>query len=128
MKIIHKLGIFLLVFAVLAVLAGCKSEAPVFQVADVAADPGAYSGTLTVVGVAYGYSQADPAVVGIMDKKELQCVSPTCNKQLLPVKVNGARPAIGDEVKITGTFSREPWGYLFHAEAVEVVANHKLGG
>lgn len=128
MKIIHKLGIFLLVFAVLAVLAGCKSEAPVFQVADVAADPGAYSGTLTVVGVAYGYSQADPTVVGVMDKKELQCVSPTCNKLLLPVKINGARPAIGDEVKITGTFSREPWGYLFHAEAVEVVANHKLGG
>lgn len=128
MKIIHKLGIFLLVFAVLAVLAGCKSEAPVFQVADVAADPGAFTGTLTLVGVAYGYSQADPTVVGVMDKKELQCVSPTCNKQLLPVKITGARPAIGDELKITGTFSREPWGYLFHAEAMEVVTNHKLGG
>lgn len=128
MKIVHKFGMFLLAIGLLAMLAGCNSEAPAFQVSDVAADPGAYSGTLTVVGVAYGYSQADSTVVGIMDKKELQCTSPNCHKLLLPVKISGALPAIGDEVKITGTFSREPWGYLFHAEAVQVVANHKLGG
>jgi hypothetical protein len=81
-----------------------------------------------VVGIAYGYAQSDATIVGIMDKKELQCTTPNCNKLLLPVKIAGTRPAIGDEVKISGSFSREPGGYLFRAEKMEVVANHKLGG
>jgi hypothetical protein len=44
------------------------------------------------------------------------------------VKITGTRPAIGDEVKISGSFTREPGGYLFHADKMEVLANHKLGG
>jgi hypothetical protein len=80
------------------------------------------------VGITYGYSQSDATIVGVMDKKELQCTTPNCNKVLLPVKITGTRPAIGDEVKISGSFTREPGGYLFHADKMEVLANHKLGG
>ncbi len=122
--------LFLLLISVvfLSLAAGCKESTPAFQVNDVVSDPGAFSGAVTVVGITYGYSQADPAIVGIMDKKELQCTTPNCKKLLLPVKIEGPRPAIGDEVMISGSFTRAPGGYLFHAETVEILGNHPLGG
>jgi hypothetical protein len=128
MRNLRYLFIFIIAISLLALSAGCKNETPAFQVNDLASDPAAFSGPLTVVGIAYGYSKSDATIVGIMDKKELQCTTPNCNKVLLPVKIAGTRPAIGDEVKISGSFSREPGGYLFRAEKMEVVANHKLGG
>jgi hypothetical protein len=120
--------VFIAAIFLLALAAGCKNETPSFQINDVASDPGAFEGPLTVVGITYGYSQSDATIMGVMDKKELQCTTPNCNKVLLPVKITGARPAIGDEVRISGSFSREPGGYLFHAEKMEVLATHRLGG
>jgi hypothetical protein len=122
--------IFMLITALLllTLAPGCKDETPTFQINDVVSDPAAFSGQLTVVGIIYGYSRTDATIVGVMDKKELQCTTPNCEKVLLPVKINGTRPAVGDEIMITGTFSREPEGYLFRAEQVEVLRNHKLGG
>ena len=128
MKNLRFLVLSAVALCLLALSAGCKNEAPAFQVNDIVSDPGAFSGPLTVEGIAYGYSQADATVVGIMDKKELQCTTPNCKKALIAVKINGPRPAIGDEVRISGSFTREPWGYLFHAKEMEVLANHRLGG
>jgi hypothetical protein len=122
--------VFMLITALLllALAPGCKDGVRTFQINDLASDPAAFSGQLTVVGIIYGYSQNDATIVGVMDMKELQCTTPNCEKLLLPVKINGTRPAIGDEIKFTGTFSREPEGYLFRAEQVEVLRQHKLGG
>jgi hypothetical protein len=128
MRNLRYIVVFATAIFLLALAAGCRNEAPAFHVNDVASDPGAFGGSLTVVGITYGYSKSDATIVGIMDKKELQCTTPNCNKVLLPVKIKGTPPAIGAEVKISGSFSRESGGYLFHAEKMEVIANHRLGG
>jgi hypothetical protein len=95
---------------------------------EVASDPAAFTGTITVTGVTYGFSRQDPNIFGIMDVKELQCKSPNCNKLILPVKLQGKLPAGGDEVSLTGSFVNSGGGYLFAAEQIKVLRNHKLGG
>jgi predicted small secreted protein len=106
---------------------GCEKKNPPLGVGQVVSDPGAFSGSMDVIGIAYAYSSSDPNVMGIMDLGELQCASPTCTKPLLPVRVGGTRPAIGDEVQVTGSMVKEAAGYLFKAEAVKVLARHNLG-
>jgi len=128
MKNFRILFVLVAAFCVLALAAGCKNESPAFQVNDVASDPGAFKGSLTLVGVVNAYAQADATIMGVMDKKELQCTTPGCEKVLLPVKVTGQMPAIGAEVRLSGSFTRESWGYLFHAEKMDVLATHQLGG
>ena len=108
-------------------LAGCDN-AKAFNVNDVASDPAAYTGSITLTGIMGGTSQMDPTVFGIMDLKELQCTTPGCNKVFIPIRANGQVPALGDEVRVTGSFRQEPGGYIFVAEQVKVVKNHKLGG
>jgi len=129
MKIsIRHIPLSLAILCVTALLAGCQPEGPTFQVNDVVSDPGAFNKTLSVVGVVNAYGKTDSSLVGIMDKKELQCTTPGCSKVLLAVRVKGDRPAIGDEVKATGSFTKESWGYVLNAEKVSVLANHDLGG
>jgi len=125
---IRHISLFLSILCAAALLTGCQSEAPAFQVNDVVSDPGAFNGSLSVVGIVNAYAQSDATLVGIMDKKELQCTTPGCSKILLAVRVEGTRPAIGDEVKVSGTFVRESWGYVLNAEKISVLANHNLGG
>ena len=125
---LYKSAFLALVLLAVTVVSGCNNEATTFQVNDVVSDPGAYSGPMIIEGVVYAYAQTDNSIVGVMDKKELQCTTPNCNKVLLPVKVGADRPRIGDEVKISGAISKEEWGYLLQAEKIEVLANHKLGG
>lgn len=106
---------------------GCKKDNPPLGVGQVVSDPGAFSESMDVVGITYAYSTSDPSVMGIMDRGELQCASPTCTKQLLPVRVSGPRPAVGDEVRVTGVMVKEAAGYLFKADAVQILARHNLG-
>ena len=106
-----------------------QGEAKTLSVNEIGTDPAAYTGTITFRGVMGGISQADPSVVGVMDIKELQCTSANCNKILIPVKCAGNPPVLGDEVKVTGSFRVVPnGGYLFVADNVKVVKNHKIGG
>lgn len=98
------------------------------SVSEVGSDPAAFTGTITVTGVTYGFSRQDPNLFGIMDVKELQCQSPNCNKLIVPVKFQGTLPTVGDEVRLTGSFVNSGGGYLFAAEQIEVLRNHKLGG
>ena len=44
---------------------------------------------------------------GIMDKKELQCTTPGCNKVYVPVRTSGKMPVPGDEVRATGSFTKD---------------------
>ena len=105
-----------------------KGSTSAIQVNQVAADPSAYSGTITVTGIMAGTSPQDPSVFGIFDIKELQCKTPNCNKIYLPVKHQGVMPKPGDEVRVSGSFVKTSDGYLFAASNVKVVRNHKIGG
>lgn len=119
----------LLLSLALALAFGCakQEEAATLNVNDIGPDPAAYVGKMTIIGIAAVYSP-DAGIFGVMDRKELQCQSPNCNKSIVPIRFQGPRPSIGDELLITGSFQKTPRGYLFDAEAVKVVRNHKLGG
>jgi hypothetical protein len=106
---------------------GCEKKNPPLGVGQVVSDPGAFSGSMDVIGIAYAYSSSDPNVMGIMDLGELQCANPTCTKPLLPVRVGDTRPAIGDEVQVTGSMVKEASGYLFKAESIQTLRRHNLG-
>lgn len=117
--------VLIFVLAMISLTTGCRED--VFQVNDIVSDPGAFSEPLSLEGIVYKFAQGDSSIVGIMDKKELQCTTPNCNKALLAVRVPGPQLAIGDEVKVSGTIAKESWGYILKAEQVEVIAKHKLG-
>ena len=124
------------IYLLVAVLAGAaisfsmvnKGNANVLNVNEIGSDPAAYSGTITVTGVMGGISRTDSSIFGVMDLKELQCTSANCNKVFIPVKYQGAQPVLGDEIKMTGTFINSNGGYLFAADNVKVLRNHKIGG
>lgn len=120
----------LVLAASLLILAACDKDpsATAINVNDLGADPAAFSGPLTVVGVTAAFAQQDRTLFGVMDKKELQCQSPNCNKLILPVRTRGSLPTLGDEVLLSGTLAREASGYVFAAEKIEVLRNHKLRG
>lgn len=103
-------------------------EAKALNVNEIGSDPSAFTGTITFTGIMGGISKQDPNVVGIMDLKELQCTTPGCNKIYIPVKCASVVPVLGDEVKVTGNFIKEAKGYLFTADKITVVRNHKIGG
>lgn len=105
-----------------------RGDANALQVNQVGADPSAYSGTITVTGIMAGISQQDPSVFGMFDLKELQCTTPNCNKIYLPVRHQGAMPKPGDEVRVSGSFTKTGDGFLFTASNVKVVRNHRIGG
>lgn len=105
-----------------------RGDASALQVNQVASDPSAYSGTITVSGIMVGISPQDPSVFGIFDLKELQCTTPNCNKLYLPVKSQGTMPKPGDEVRISGSFVNTSNGYIFSASSIKVLRNHKIGG
>ena len=120
-----KVFVSLSIVAIIALMAGCKDD--VFQVNDVVSDPGAFSKPLTLEGVVYAYAKGDTTIVGVMDKKELQCKTPNCNKALLAVKAPGKRFNVGDEIKASGSIVKESWGYVLIADDVKVVTTHKIG-
>ena len=105
-----------------------KGGANALHVNQVASDPSAYSGTLTVTGIMAGTSPQDPSVFGIFDLKELQCTTPNCKKIYLPVKHQGTMPKLGDEVLVSGSFMQVSGSYIFSASNVKVVRNHRIGG
>jgi hypothetical protein len=83
---------------------------------------------VVVAGVMAGLHPQDPAIFGIMDVKELQCKSANCNRLIMAVKYQGQHPVLGDEVRITGNLINTGQGYLFAAQNLKVVRNHKIGG
>jgi predicted small lipoprotein YifL len=116
----------LMVMALMLVtLTACQDRGPTaLNINDLRSDPGAFTGTLTVTGILGAFSQHDPQIFGVMDKSELQCTSPNCNKFYLPVRFAGPIPAYGDEVVVTGSFM--PGTTLFAATELKVIRNHSL--
>lgn len=105
-----------------------QNEPKALTVSEVGADPAAYSGTITVTGVMAGVYRQDPTIFGIMDVKELQCQTANCNKVIMPVKYQGPQPVLGDEIRLTGSLVNSGQGYLFVAQNLKVLRNHKIGG
>jgi hypothetical protein len=114
--------------AVIVFVIVSQGGAKALNVRDVGGDPSSFSGTITITGIMGGVSQQDPSIFGIMDIKELQCTTPNCNRQFIPVRYQGRLPAVGDEVKVTGSFINVSGGYLFAAQNVRVLRNHRIGG
>jgi len=112
----------------LAVAFITQGSAKSLSVNEVSSDPAAFTGIITVTGIMGGVSQQDPTIFGIMDKKELQCTTPNCKKVFIPVKFQGKLPVLGDEVNVTGRFVRVGDDFLFAAEKMKMVRNHKIGG
>ena len=126
-SIIPLLSILLILFSTV-LFSGCQRDPGALQVNDVVSDPGAFKGVLNVVGVVNAFSQSDPTILGIMDKKELVCTKPGCKKVLMPVQFTGKRPALGDEIVVSGAFQNLADGLIFKADSMEVLASHELGG
>lgn len=118
----------LFVGIVLAVVITSRGDGDILHVNQVGADPLAYSGTITVTGIMAGFSTSDPGIFGIYDIKELQCTTANCNKLYVPVRYQGTMPKVGDEIRITGSFLKDPKGVVFTAEKLKVVRNHQIGG
>ena len=124
------------IYVVIAVVLGAviafsfvkQGEAKALSVNEIGSDPAAFSGTITVTGIMAGVSDIDRSVFGIMDVKELQCKSANCNKVYIPVKYVGSQPVPGDEIRITGKFVNAGGGYMFAADKMQVLRNHKIGG
>lgn len=116
------------VVAIIGFIVITMGDARALNVNDVGNDPASFKGTITITGIMGGVSQQDPSVFGIMDIKELQCTTPNCNKLFIPVKHQGQTPRLGDEVRVTGSFVKDSGGFLFAAQQVKVVRNHKIGG
>jgi hypothetical protein len=95
---------------------------------DVGSDPAAFSGTITITGIAAGVAPQDPTVFGLVDTRELKCTTPNCNKIVIPVKHAGGLPKPGDEVRLTGAFVNQGKGYYFASTKLKVLRNHKIGG
>lgn len=128
MKKITIASIILAVVAVVGFISFTMGTAKGLNVNDVGNDPASFKGTITITGIMGGVSTQDPAIFGIMDVKELQCTTPNCNKLYIPIRFQGQRPKLGDEITVTGSFIKNPDGFLFAAEQLKVVRNHKLGG
>jgi len=120
-----RIFVYLSIVAIIGLTAGCKED--VFQVNDVVSDPGAFSKPLTLEGVVYAFAKGDTTIVGVMDKKELQCKTPNCNKALLAVKAPGKQLNVGDEIKASGSIVKESWGYVLKADDVKIITKHKIG-
>ena len=120
-----KVVVYLSLLAIIGLTSGCKEQ--VFQVNDIVSDPGAFSEPLTIEGIVYTYAKGDTSIVGVMDKKELQCKTPNCNKALLAVKTPGKQLAVGDEIEVSGSINKVGRGYVLKAEQVKVITTHNLG-
>ena len=119
------IGITLLAAAIAFAVNACRGSSGL-GVNEIRNNPALLQGTVTVQGVVGGFSQQDPRIFGVMDLSELNCNNPNCGRFFLPVRAEGPPPKIGDEVRITGRLTEEPWGKVFAANKVHVVRNHRL--
>jgi hypothetical protein len=89
----------------------------VVNVDDVAADPGAYGGTIAISGVV-SYVKSDNAVFGIIDVREYElCGIVTCAANQLPISVplsrySGELPEVEDEILVYGEIINSADGYV----------------
>ncbi len=116
-------GVAALIAAVIVTL-NLLGGAPPLNVNDLRGDPSAFKGKVKVIGVMAGVSRVDATVIGLMDRAELACKSPNCEKFYLPVRFAGPQPVVGDEVEVVGAIKADE--QVLVASALKVLRNHKL--
>ena len=96
-----------------------KTAAP--EVRDVASDPSAHVGSLTLTGVV-GITKKGKGFV-LVDNKEYENEGFGCLTSDEPTKISvlwtGASPKVKDKVRVEGKLVKEKKGYSFTAEKVE---------
>jgi hypothetical protein len=97
------------------------------QINDVAVDPGAHPGRITITGIIGAYSPQDRTLFGLTDTRLVQSGSPSPRKEFIPVRYQGGElPPYGEEVRVTGSFQLANGGYLFMAENIKILNKRKL--
>lgn len=95
-------------------------EGQVLSIADIQADPFAYTGTITITGVVAGRAAEDQSVFLMVDTTEAKvCKQTGCAKFYLPVRYSGEQPKEWDEIKVTGSFVKGK--FLFTAEKADIL-------
>jgi len=130
MKKIISVGKFILLvifaLALTTVVVGCSGDDG-FKVSQVQHDPFAFPGEITIDGTVAMFSDADPALFGVMDTDELlQCGRFDCGAWIMPTTYLGAaRPTInvGDNVTLTGEFVRAENMVVFQVSDMSVGNN-----
>ena len=98
----------------------------VLSVSDIQADPSAFKGTITIIGVVAAVFKEDPKLFAIIDTKEAKlCKSTGCAKFYLPVQYERQIPNLWDEVNVTGNF--EGGDPNFRAINVDVLRHLTFG-
>jgi len=119
--------IFITSIAIIS-LGGGKSKTikgGVLSINDIQADPSAYKGTITIIGVVAVFSKRDPKTFAIIDTSEAKlCKTTGCARFYLPVSYEGTVPKVWDEVNVTGSFA--DGGKLFVATKVDVLRHLKF--
>lgn len=95
-------------------------EVGVLSVNDIASDPSAYKGVITITGVVAKRHPSDPKLFAIIETSEAKlCKSTGCARFYLPVRYEGDMPREWDEVNVTGSFVEG--GRIFSATKEKVL-------
>ena len=115
-----------LAFALAICVVGCATDDG-FEVSQVALDPLAFGGEITINGTVTSFSPDDPNFFGVMDTTELlQCGQFDCGAWIMPTLYMGAaRPHIeqGDNVVLTGQFVSMDGMVTFQVASMDVGNN-----
>ncbi len=133
-KYIFVLSVIMLIAAVaFTTLSNGKTktvkESGILSVDDIASDPSAYKGVITVTGVVADKSRFKiPVNVFLMvETSEAKiCKQTGCARFYLSVRHEGTLPKEWDEVNVTGSFV--DGGRVFSATKVEVLRHLDFGG
>jgi hypothetical protein len=133
----RKITLFMAIALITASLTvGCaKDDAAdrnVLSILDVYADPYAFTGDITLTGIAGNFLEQDPVVFDLYYTETL-LAKDSCCLISFPTKFpdNLPRPKLGDEINVTGRFIRYDvdMGYgwvhdiVFEVEEIEVIRN-----
>lgn len=93
------------------------------SVSDIAADPFAYQGVITVNGIIAKLSQDEPNTFTMIESKEaILCKGTHCAAFYLPVKYKDGKFTQNMEVNVTGTINED--GKILVAQHIQIVKSH----
>jgi cytochrome c-type biogenesis protein CcmE len=102
--------LFVLLVSILlamGIVAGCSSKSDdvkALSVRGIKTDSAAYQGTITIAGVVAMVSRNDPKMFAVMDLDDVKNSVPLPQRLFMSVHYEGAIPAVGEAVTITGSF------------------------
>lgn len=102
---------------------GKTNKRNILSVTDIAADPFAYEGLITVNGIIAASDQNKPDTFTMIETKEaVLCKGTHCAAFYLPVKYESGNFNSNMEVNVTGTISED--GKILVAKNIKVIKTH----